>query len=150
MNIFIYSKDFFVVLNRGQTAPTCSLILVAKILAPLVCTVWHVCFWHGHHWEVGNILMKKRSIGMLCQSDYLANILTKYFFTVYGACSANHFLTNIFTHSKLHQHVGLILINSLANILASFVPVYEFMNTRFYHWFLVRYFSKWLTFELIK
>ena len=72
------------------------------------------------------------------------------FFRVYGACSANHFLTNIFTHTKLHQHVGLILINSLANMLAQFVPVNKFMNKkRFYHWFLVRYFSKWLIFELI-
>ena len=72
------------------------------------------------------------------------------FFRVYGACSANHFLTSIFTHTKLHQHVGLILINSLANMLAQFVPVNKFMNKkRFYHWFLVRYFSKWLIFELI-
>ena len=29
------------------------------------------------------------------------------FFSVYGVCLANHFLTNIFTHSKLHQHVRL-------------------------------------------
>ena len=114
-------------------------ILLAKILVPVLCTVWHACFWHGHHvGKLGNILMKKRNIGMLCQSDYLANILDKYFFRVYGACSANYFLTNIFTHTKLHQHVWLILINSLANILAQFVAVYKFMSTRFYHWFLVR------------
>ena len=52
--------------------------------------------------------MKEPNIGMLCQSDYLANILVKSFFRVYGVCSANNFLTNIFTHTKLHQHVGLI------------------------------------------
>ena len=114
-------------------------ILLAKILVPLLCTVWHACFWHGHHVrELGNILMNKRNIGMLCQSDYLANILDKYFFRVYGVCSRNYFLTNIFTHTKLHQHVWLTLINSLANILAQFAAAYEFMNTRFYHWFLVR------------
>ena len=77
--------------------------------------------------------MKKRNIGMLCQSDYLANILGKYIFMAYGASLANHFLTNIFTHTKRHQDVGLILINSLVNMLAHFVPVYKFMNTRFYH-----------------
>ena len=63
---------------------------------------------------------------MLCQFDYLANILAKYIFRVYEEFSANHFLTNIFTHTKLHQHVRLILINSLANILAQFVPVYNY------------------------
>ena len=75
--------------------------------------------------------MGKRNIGMFCQSDYLAKILAKYFFRVYGACSANHFFTNIFTHTKLHQHVELILIKLLANMLAQFVPVYKFMKPRF-------------------
>ena len=37
-----------------------------------------------------------------------------------------------------NQHFGLILINSLTNMLAQFVPVCKFMNTRFYHWLLVR------------
>ena len=113
-------------------------ILLAKILVSLLCTVWNACFWHGHHFgKLRNILMKNRNIGMLCQSDYLAKILDKYFFRVYGVCSANYFLTSIFTHTKLYQHVWLILINWLANILVQFVPVYKFMNTRFYHWFLV-------------
>ena len=54
-------------------------ILLAKILMPLLCTIWHVCFWHGHHvGKLGNILMKKRNIGMLCHSNYLADILDKY------------------------------------------------------------------------
>ena len=44
---------------------------------------------------------------ILCQSDYLTNIFCKHFFSIYGACLANHFLTSIFTHTKLHQHVGL-------------------------------------------
>ena len=56
--------------------------------------------------KLGNILMKKRNIRMLCQSDYLAKILPESFFRVYGECSANHFLTNIFIHTKLHQHGG--------------------------------------------
>ena len=134
MNIFIESKNFFVVLYKGKTLLTRWIILLAKILAPFVCTVWHACFWHGHHvGKSGIILMKKRNIAILCQSDCLVNILAKYFFRVYGACSANHYLTNIFTHTKLHQHVGLILINSLANMLAQFVPVYKFMNKKFYH-----------------
>ena len=99
-------------------------ILLAKILMPLLCTVWHACFWHCNYiGKLGNILMKKCNIGMLCQSDYFANILGKYFFRVYGECSANCFSTNIFTHSKLHQHVWLILINLLANMLDQFVPV---------------------------
>ena len=111
MNIFIDSKNFFVDWNRAQTLPTCWLILLAKTLASLVCTVWHAYLWHGLHvGKSGNILMKKGNIGILCQSDYLANILAKYCFRVYEAYSANHFLTNIFTHTKLHQHVGLILI----------------------------------------
>ena len=59
---------------------------------------------------------------MLCQSDYLANILVKYIFRVYGACSAKHLLINIITYTNLHQHIGLILINSQANMLAQFVP----------------------------
>ena len=46
-------------------------------------------------------------------------LLPNIFFSVYGACSANHFLTNIFTHTKLNQHVGLTV--------AHFVPVYKFM-----------------------
>ena len=46
--------------------------------------------------------------GILCQPyfPYFPTIW-KIFFNVYGACSANHFLTNSFTHTKLHQHVGL-------------------------------------------
>ena len=61
--------------------------------------------------------MKKRNIGMFCQSDYFANILAKYFVRVYGACSTNHFLTNIITHTKLRHRVGLILINLLPNMI---------------------------------
>ena len=55
------------------------------------------------------------------------------FFRIYGECSASRFMTNIFYDTKLHQYVGLILIKSLANMLAQFVPVYKFMNIRFYH-----------------
>ena len=139
VNIFIGSKTLFLVSRTGQTLPICWLILLAKILAPLVSTGWYACFWHARHvGKLDNILMKKRIIGMLCQSDYLSNILAKYIFRIYEACVANHFLTNIFTHTKLHQHVGLVLINSLAKMLAQFVPVYELMKGRFYHWFLVR------------
>ena len=115
-------------------------ILLAKILVPVLCTVWHACFWHGHHvGKLENILIKNTtqhrhvvSVWLPCQ--YFIQI----FFRVYGACSVNYFLTNILTHTKLHQHVWLTLINSLANMLAQFIPVYKFMNTRFYHWFLVR------------
>ena len=97
MDILIGSKNFFVVLNRGQTVSRFWLILLAKILPPLVCTVWHSCFCHGHHVrKLGNILMKKRKIGMFYQSDYLANILAKYIFRVYGTCSANHFFYQYF------------------------------------------------------
>ena len=87
--------------------------------------------------------------GIFCQSDYLTNIFCQIFFRVYGTCSANHFMTNIFVYTKPHQHVGLTLINLLASILAQFVPVYKFMNIRFYNWFLAKYFSKSLIFELI-
>ena len=88
--------------------------------------------------------------GIFCQSDsqpyqYFCQIL----FRVYGVCSANHFMTNIFAHTKPYQYVGLILANLLVNILAQFVPAYKFMNIRFYHWFLARCFSKWLIFKLI-
>ena len=31
---------------------------------------------------------------------------------------ANHLLTKFFTYTKLHQHVGLILINLLSNMTA--------------------------------
>ena len=125
--------------QRTNFANMLATMLLAKILMPLLLQFDMPVFWHGHHvGKSGNILMKKRNIRMLCQSDYLANILDKYFFKIYGGCSTDYFYTNIFTHTKLHQHVWLILINSLANTLAQFVPVYKFMNTRFYHWFLVR------------
>ena len=71
--------------------------------------------------------------GIFCQSDYLTNTFCQIFFRVYGACSANHFMINIFAHTKPHQHVGFRLINLLANILAQFAPVYKFINMRFYH-----------------
>ena len=74
-----------------------AIILLAKILVPLLCTVWHACFWHRHHfWKLSNFLMKKCNISMLRQSNYFANILDKYFFRVHGACSANYFLTQNF------------------------------------------------------
>ena len=125
MNIFIDSVSFFVVLNTGQTLPICWLILWKKIFDPLVCTVWHTCFRHGYHVEnLWNILMKKRNISILCQSDYLTNILAKYFLKIYGACSTNYLLTNAFTQTKLHQYVGLILINSLENMLSPFLSLW--------------------------
>ena len=68
-------------------------------------------------------------------------LLANIFFSVCAACSANHFLTNIFTHNKLHRHVGL----TCWHILSQFISLW----TRFYHWFLVRYFSRWLIFKLI-
>ena len=66
--------------------------------------------------------------GIFCQSDYLTNTFAKYFLE----CSANHFMTNIFAHTKPHQYIGLILTDLLVNILAQFVPAHKFMNIRFY------------------
>ena len=58
-------------------------------------------------------------IQLVVTGIYSNRLLPNIFFSVYGACSANHFLTNIFTHTKLNQHVGLTV--------AHFVPVYKFM-----------------------
>ena len=112
-----------------------AIILLAKILVPLLCTVWHACFWHRHHfWKLSNFLMKKCNISMLRQSDYFANILD-IFLGFMERVQQTIFWPKIFTHTKLHQHVWLILINSLANMLAQFFPIYgEIVFQVFHFW----------------
>ena len=83
-----------------------ALTLPAKILVPLVCADWHVCFltsWFSCC-EVEQHFYEESQYGILSKSDYLTNILAKYLLRVCGVYLSNHFLTNIFTHTKLHQH----------------------------------------------
>ena len=94
-------------------------------------------------WEVGKHFHEEIQYWHVVSAWLTCHHFGKIFFRVYGACSANYFLTNIFTHTKLHQHVCLILINSLANILVQFVAVYKLVDTRFYPWFLVSFPNHW-------
>ena len=125
--------------HRGQTLPTCWLQyywqrsrcqFFVQFDMPVFDMVIMLGSWETFSW--------RNAISACCVS--LTNLPTFWtiFFRICEACSASYFLTNIFTRTKLQQHVWLTLTNSLANILAQFVATYEFMNTRFYHWFLVR------------
>ena len=125
--------------HRGKTLPTCCLQhywqrswchFFVQFDMPVFDRVIMLGSWEIFWW--------RNAISACCVSlTNLPIFWTNIFLRVYGVCSANYFLTNIFTHAKLHKHVRLILINSLANIFPQFVPVYKVMNTRFYDWFLV-------------
>ena len=127
--------------HRGKTLPTCWLQYYwqrswCHFFVQFDMPVFDMVIMLGS-WE---IFWWRNTISACCVNltnlpIFWANI----FLRVYGVCSANYILTNIFTHPKLHQHVWLILINSLANIFPMFGPVYKVMNARFYHWFLVMF-----------
>ena len=137
--------------HRGQTLPTCWLQyywqrswcqFFVQFDMPVFDMVIMLGSWETFWW--------RNAISACCVSlTNLPIFWTNIFLRVYGVCSANHFMTNIFAHTKPHQYIGLILTDLLVNILAQFVPAHKFMNIRFYLWFLARCFSKWLIFKLI-
>ena len=77
--------------------------LLAKILVALLRTV--SCFWHGC-WKVGKHFYEETQYQDVMSVWLPRQHFAQIFFRVCGACSANHFLTNIFIHTKLRQHGG--------------------------------------------
>ena len=126
--------------HRGQTLPTCWLQYYwqrswCQLFVQLDMPVFDIFIILGS-WET---FWWRNAISAFCVSlTNLPTFSTNIFLGFMKRVRKIIFFTNIFAHTKLHQHVRLILINSLANILAQFVAAYKFMNTRFYHWFLVR------------